>query len=142
LVRADGWGDILWYGRGPVADSIWYGGSHVEKRPLSITGATYRPVSGDLDGDGRDDVVWYGPGGAPDSIWYGRAQRGRFDDHRVTIGGSYTPVVADLDGNGADEVVWYGPGSHPDYLWRGVRGGRNPSGTNLAAIGGTYRPIA
>jgi hypothetical protein len=132
----DGYDDILWYGRGTAADSLWKGSAAgtftvVQTR---IDG-TYTPIGGDFDGDGRGDILWYGLGTAADAMWFGVAGGG-FEPGAVDVSGTYTPRVGDFDGDGHDDIFWYGPGTARDGLWFGRDNGFT---TRTATVNGTYR---
>lgn len=58
-------------GAGIRPDSVWYGGSSVSSRAVTVDGAGYVPRAGDFDGDGIEDLAWFSPTGGADSVWWG-----------------------------------------------------------------------
>jgi hypothetical protein len=119
--NGDGNGDILWYGPGEAADSLWYGGpgqGQFAYLPTTVKG-TYTPISGDFNGDGNGDILWYGPGEAADSLWYGGPGQGQFAYLPTTVKGTYTPISGDFNGDGNGDILWYGPGEAYDTIWFG-----------------------
>ena len=120
--------DILFYGPGTAADSLWIGnaddrgttGSNgFTKINLSI-GGDFIPVVGDFGGDDYDDILFYGIGSAVDSLWIAVDTASYFDKTRkVSVGGAYQPkVLHDYRAVGAkDDILFLGPGTAKDYYW-------------------------
>jgi subtilisin family serine protease len=136
-IDGNGYDDIVWYGPGTVADSMWlFDGDGRVGVPLSV-GGTYTPAVGDLDGNGYDDIVWYRPGTASDGIWYSGPSGIR--SQPITVSGTYTPIIGDFDRNGFDDILWYGRGTIPDGVWY-----FNASGVTGRAVtvNGFYQPMA
>ncbi len=127
--------DILFYGAGSAADSLWIG--HAGKREASgpnagftkvplLIGGDYIPVVGDFGGDDYDDILFYGPGAAADSLWISIPTSAYFDKSRhLSVGGVYQPKVLhdNRQANGLfragtkDDILFLGPGSAKDYYW-------------------------
>lgn len=116
----NGFDDVLWYGPGSTADSLWRfsgNGSHAVV-PLTISGR-YRPVVIEADGDGDDDVIWYAPGTAGDTIWLFGAGASR-TAKRVRIDGDYTPVTGIFgirpEGSPQERLIFWKQGG-ADAIW-------------------------
>jgi hypothetical protein len=122
--------DVLWYGRGSIADSIWDFNATCQTctptiaiRPASISGTGYRPVAGNFVGfaGGVDDIFWYNPNG-PESLWEFSSP---FDYkyRAITVGAlnvagtTYKLAVSDLFHDAWDDIVFVGPGSAQDSVW-------------------------
>jgi len=117
---ADGITDILWYGPGTAADSLWdfHDDTTITKTPLTIDGS-FTPVPGDFTHDGYDDVLWYGPGTAADRLWNFTAPNGVHTSKVLRIDGRFTPVTCHCIGQtpGETDIAWFGAGTAPDRLW-------------------------
>lgn len=117
----NGYTDILWYGPGATADSLWLfsslGTGNHTSIAQNITG-TYTPIPGDFDNDGYSDIFWYGPGAVADSIWFG-GPSGTFTSIATAITGVYRPMVGDFDENGTDDILWDGDAPTQDNIWSG-----------------------
>ena len=130
--------DILWYGKGSVADSIWDfngDGAATAKRGISI-GGSYTPVPGDFSHDGFTDVIWYTPGSGPDSMWNFTNTSGAHTTIPLSINGTYTPVTGELfeqDGHQTD-VLWFGAGGSRDVIWD-FTAGTTPTSRDLTLVG-------
>ena len=136
-IDANGFDDIVWYGPGTVADSVWL--FHEDGRtsvPTSVAGS-YTTATGDFNGNGFDDILWYAPGTAADSIWF--SGPGGLTSQRITVNGTYTPVTADFDRNGFDDILWYGRGTIADSVWFFNASGRT---SRAITVNGLYRPMA
>jgi subtilisin family serine protease len=134
----NGYDDILWYGPGSAADSVWFfGPDGHDSVPTGVSG-TFTPVAGDFDGNGYADVFWYAPGSGTDVLWAN--SRDGITSHVLPVGGVYVPVVADFDRNGYDDIFWYGPGTAADSTWFfGPTGHRT---VRQVVNGAGYRPAA
>jgi type VII secretion-associated serine protease mycosin len=134
---ANGFDDIVWYGPGAVADSLWlFDGDGRRSVPISVRG-TYTTAAGDFDGNGHDDILWYGPGTAADSIWYSGPSG--IVSRSTPVSGTYTPITADFDRNGYDDILWYGRGTIADSVWYFSASGRT---SRAITVRGLYRPMA
>jgi subtilisin family serine protease len=136
-IDANGFDDIVWYGPGTVADSMWL--FHEDGRtsvPTSVAGS-YTTATGDFNGNGFDDILWYAPGTAADSIWF--SGPGGLTSQPITVNGTYTPVTADFDRNGFDDILWYGRGTIADSVWFFNASGRT---SRAITVNGLYRPMA
>jgi len=136
--------DVLWYGPGNDADSIWLArGTSFQSTALSING-TYRPAVGDFDGNGSDDVLWGHNAGAQ-PLWLATGASGPTCSDcftrtsRTFSGAGSVAVPADVDGDGRTDIVWYGAGSGADALWRAT--GSGAFFESPLSISGTYQPI-
>ncbi|QXC60365.1 hypothetical protein KSP35_18835 [Aquihabitans sp. G128] len=115
--------DILFYGKGSAADTLWIGNAGERGQagfdvvPLTI-GGDVTLVVGDFGGDSYDDLLLYGKGAEPDALWTSIDAEAIFSKRAVTIGGTYLPtVLTDYRDGGKDDIVFLGPGATPDYLW-------------------------
>jgi type VII secretion-associated serine protease mycosin len=136
-IDANGFDDIVWYGPGTAADSLWlFDGDGPRSVPISVRG-TYTPIAADLDGNGYDDIFWYGPGTAADSIWYSGPSG--IVSRPTAVTGTYTPITADFDRNGYDDIFWYGRGTIADSVWYFNASGRT---SRAITVKGLYRPGA
>lgn len=118
----DGGDDVLWYGPGTLADSIWWMDNPrgtFSSSARTITGTTFDPAVGDFDGDSKEDILWYAPGTTADSIWWGAtAAAGTFGTITTSyvINNTYDPTAGDYDGDGYDDLFFYAAGTGADYL--------------------------
>jgi len=136
-IDANGFDDIVWYGPGTVADSLWrFDGNGRVGVPLSVSG-TYTPAVGDFDGNGYDDIFWYRPGTATDGIWYSGPSGIR--SQPAVVNGTYTPVTGDFDRNGYDDILWYGRGTIADSVWYFSASGHT---SRPITVNGPYSPMA
>lgn len=134
--RAD---DILFYGRGAAADTVWWGqvsGFSSTTTAVTVDGL-YDPIVGDFNGDGRSDIFWYGPGRRPDVIWWGRANR-TFQTQGAVVNGVYHPLAGDFDGNGCDDILWHRP-EGTDALWSFHPDGSHDN--DVSVMDGYFRPV-
>lgn len=139
--------DILWYGRGTVAEKWWFGAdSGTFTKPTTgnpTINSSFNPFAGDFNRDGNDDIFWYAPGTGADYLWLGIGD-GTFNKSTVspTINGKYQPLVGDFDSDGSTDVLWYSPGTGGDYLWYGWDNAVNPgvafARTTPRQINGVY----
>jgi len=119
--NGDGADDILWYGRGTTADSMWFNSvldptNAIEESSFTVKAVTingnYDPAVGDFNGDGRDDIFWYQAGTGQDSVWYWNADQ-TFTSVAQVVNGAYRPIVGNFDtvdaGNATeqDDIFWY-----------------------------------
>jgi hypothetical protein len=123
----NGFADVLWYGPGGIPDSVWYltGPAHGQTtghvaKPLTLRGASYRPVVGRFGApDQLDDVLFTTPGGGVDWLWRGRPDR-TFDSTNVTNGES--GLIRVLHTGDSDAVAFWSPG-HDLRMLRFATGG-------------------
>ncbi|QXC59290.1 hypothetical protein KSP35_12835 [Aquihabitans sp. G128] len=116
----DGISDILFYGPGAAADSLWdfNDDESITKSPLTIDG-DYTLVPGDFSHDGYNDVILYTPGTGADRLWNFTGAGGAHTSTALTIDGRFTPVTCRCIGQSPQEtdIAWFGAGSSPDRLW-------------------------
>jgi alpha-tubulin suppressor-like RCC1 family protein len=142
--------DILWYGKGTLADSVWYftGRGSLDSRPLNING-NYTPVVGNFNtasgSTGQDDIFWYASGYA--SLWSGASNR-TFSTRgysptppsnaRVYAGNwRQSPTTAGATVH--EDLLFYVPGTGADAIW--VGNGTGSFTSSSVTINGSYNPI-
>lgn len=135
---ANGAQELLWYGPGSRADSLWHwNGTGFSASARSVSGS-YQPIIGDFDGNGRDDIFWYAPGPASDHLWLHKVGGGYLSVARP-VSGSYRWRTGDLDGDGATDLLWYAPGGGADSIWFGGPGASFDN--RSVTVNGDYQPI-
>ena len=147
----DDFDDILFYGLGSAADSLWISvdtpARFDKTRKVSVGGAYQPKVLHDYRSRGaKDDILFLGPGSAKDYYWHFADKTtspyiapSTYTSRELKVNGAYQLVIGDFSGDFLEDVVLYQQGTAPDYKWVSTVAGAFTQ-TSLS-MAGFYKPV-
>jgi hypothetical protein len=134
--------DILWYGPGSQADTLWIsnGDGTFTNHAVTIRGVYDNTVLHNSS-PSYDSILWTIPDdGGPASLWQFSSSSAHIS-YTENVAGTPQKLVGDFDGNGLGDLFLYKPGSGADALWRRTSTSNGTFAKTAETVTGNYTAL-